>query len=175
MEDYMIEFLPKLGVKLDSEISILMGMNISEVKTLLGKADHEKYYYNIFPYKKYEERKIYYSKYLLVLTFNNDILEFIEFSPKVIINFKRINLSNMDYKETIKKVESMGYKCNFRKDNDSYEFDDVNLCIYTPSDELETIAIYRDNYFNDMYKIFDNFDIETKKENGIEKTYYTPK
>jgi hypothetical protein len=172
MEDYMIEFLPKLGVKLNDDIKITIGMEFNEVNILLGEVDFERSLIRSFPDREEKKKRILYKKYQLFFDFKDNILETIEFSPDINVYFKDINLSNIEYKGTINSITAMGYEYNFREE--AYEFNDINLCIYAPREELESISIYRENYFDDMYRILNDFTIEIRKENGIEKRVYIP-
>lgn len=103
---------------------------------------------------------------LLRLTLENNSLSLIQLIKGSKLFFENIELTDSDFKNTIELLSAKGYSyTRFR--NDVYEYDELGIGINIDEGLLQSIDVYRANYYNDLENDFINYVVEDMKNNII--------
>ena len=107
-------------------------------------SDHERV--TLFRYPdgtEHFEKIKWYNNMTISLVFWDDVLISIQIPVNSNFYFNGINLTNIDYRDTIKKLSKLGYGFTMNQANYEYKFDDLNLFLLLETeDELQCAGIY---------------------------------
>jgi len=175
-----MDLIPKKGIKIDEKHDILIGMSKETILNTLGKPELIKQTNYIYPDKATEiSERFYYENIWLVVELKNNQVVFLETSRYETFYFKNtISLAKENFKTTLRELEKIGYVSVVDED-DTYIFNDLNFFMYINNEELESLGIFSDGYFEKITeKIkerFIKYDVKFKMEKGIDKYIYTLK
>ena len=153
------KFIPNYGVEI-IENNIILNINDNKDEILnklhLSQSNFEKTIFKYPDQNDIVEESIWIYDATISLTFRNNILSLIEVNHGENLYYDDINIGEKDYAKTIKALITKGYKYSNNVD-DTYLFNEINLMLYCPSQELRTAGIYVDNYYENeddkKYKI----------------------